>query len=135
MDAEVKRRGQSKLFDTATRVSLARVVAKHDTTRIMSDGSSLARRVEVMPLAAFKGDMSSSERAVALEDKGITSCGRFGAGSATWAGVGSYVILFEKADPDAYTGSVGVLLSELREPRIIGKFDEVARLADLLLRQ
>ncbi|WP_426267208.1 hypothetical protein [Sphingomonas sp. LHG3443-2] len=121
---ENRRRQQSGWFDRATRVSLARITVSGPTDRILGDGLTRARRVEAVRIGSFKGETASGT--VAMEDVGITSCGVHGGGTARSGKPGAYIVTFEGVQPEG-TGNVGVPLSELRDPRIIQAFSDVAK--------
>jgi hypothetical protein len=125
-DDEMRRALQSALFDRATRVSLAQVTSATTVPGVLSDGLSPIRRVEAVPLALFKGTALNG-RPIAVQDKTMTTCGPAGGGTATMAKPGDYVLLFEGAKPDGPTGHHGILLEELREPRILARFSEVVQ--------
>jgi hypothetical protein len=127
------RRQQVGWFDAATTVSLARITSAHRLPQVLSDGLSLTRRVEAVPLATFKGDILPG-RTVAMQDVVATTCGIFGGGTATAAQPGDYVVTFENVQPDG-TGHVGLLLRDLREPRILERFDEVVQRARSVARR
>ena len=59
----------------------------------------------------------------------MTTCGPYGDGTATGAAPGSYVLLFEDVSPEGPTGHFGLLLTELREPRVLDRFSEVVQKA------
>ena len=122
-----RRAAQERLYDKASRVSLARVIKSDRLSLILNDGAP-ARRVEVLPIAIFKGAPLNGETRK-LEDAGLTSCGRYGGGNATISAPGDYIVLFEDANPSAPTGYYGLLLTELLEPRILGRFDKVVHAA------
>ncbi|NJC06422.1 hypothetical protein GGQ97_002215 [Sphingomonas kaistensis] len=121
---ENRRRQQSGWFDRADRVSLARITASGEISRLLGMGSLRARRVEALRLGTFKGEAAPGT--VAMEDVGITSCGVYGGGTARSGKPGAYIVTFEGVQPEG-TGNVGVPLSELRDPRIIQAFSEVAK--------
>lgn len=125
---EDRRAVQVRLYDQASRVSLARVTASTQLPDVLSDGLSPGFRVEVQPVAVFKGPALDG-RPFALQDAGMSTCGRYGGGSATAAKPGSYILLFENANPQGPTGHQGLLLAELREPRVLERFSAVVRQA------
>ena len=120
-----RRAAQERLYDQASRVSLARVIKSDRLLLMLADGSP-ARRIGVQPVAVFKGTPVKGETAI-LEDAGMTSCGRYGGGNATVAEPGDYVVLFEDANPSGPTGHYGLLLTELVDPRILSRFNAVVR--------
>lgn len=125
---EDRRAAQTRLYDTASRVSLARVLTSERLPGVLSGGISQGSRVEVQPMAYFKGSASKPGRVV-LQDAGMTTCGPYGGGTATSAAPGSYVLLFEDVSPEGPTGHFGLLLTELREPRVLDRFSEVVQKA------
>lgn len=124
---EDQRARQVRLYGAASRVSLARVINSTPLPGTLDDGQP-RRRVDVQPVAAFKGPAPSG-RAIRLEDAGMTTCGRYGGGSATAAKPGDYVLLFEGVDTGGLSRNLGLLLNELREPRILERFNEVIQQA------
>ena len=125
---EERRAWQTRLYENATRVSLARVTASTTLPGVLSDGLSSGRRVELQPIAVFKGAPAAGEKR-SVQDAGMTTCGLYGGGTATTGSPGDYVILFEDADPNSPTGHLGFRLTDLREPRILSRFSEVVQAA------
>ena len=125
---EDRRAFQVRLFDQASRVTLARVTASTKLPGALSDGLSPGFRVEVQPIALFKGPALNG-RPVALQDAGMSTCGRYGGGTATATAPGSYILLFEDANPQGPTGHHGILLHEVREPRVLERFNAVVQQA------
>ena len=125
---EDRRAFQVRLFDKASRVSLARVTASTKLPGVLSDGLSPGFRVEVQPVALFKGPALNG-RPVALQDAGMSTCGRYGGGTATAAAPGSYILLFEDANPQGPTGHHGIFLHEVLEPRVLERFSAVVQQA------
>jgi hypothetical protein len=129
-DAELdedRRRVQVVWFDAASSVSLARITRVIELTRVLDHGMSPAARAEAVRLGSFKGDAPTGVT-VAMEDVVATTCGIHGGGTAPRASVGDYVVVFENVQPQG-TGHVGMMLRDLREPRVIKAINGVVQRA------
>ena len=126
---EDRRRYQVALFDQASRVTLGRITSINVLEGRLPDGSA-PRWVEVEALGAVKGVAAKGTK-VAMRDVDGTSCGLYGGGSVTRGSLGQYALTFENVRKDG-TGHEGILLRELREPRIIARLNEVVQAAGLM---
>lgn len=106
---------QEAQFDKATRVSLARVIERSAPTAAPSqDPPPLVSSFK--PLIALKGKLpTNSPKMTAKRD---SRCAVYEDGSAAFAEIGDFVILFERDGENGEVSVNGVALDTLREPRL-----------------
>lgn len=120
---EDRRRYQTNLFDQADRIDLA-IVRKSTPIPFAEAGGALGAKIEVEPVTPLKGD--GSKGAIALSDTNVSTCGIGGAGSATTARPGDYVIVFHNISFRDESRPFGINIDEAREPRLLSALADAA---------
>ena len=120
---ENRRRYQTYLFDQADRIELA-IVRKSTPIPFAEAGGALGARIEVEPVTPLKGD--DSQASIVLSDTNVTTCGISGAGSATTARPGDYVIVFHNISFRDEPRPYGITVDEAREPRLLSALTDAA---------
>ncbi|GAA4015655.1 hypothetical protein GCM10022280_13050 [Sphingomonas swuensis] len=109
-------RNQVDLFDKAKRVSLARVIASEKIA--LGNDPLGGYRLTLEPIEVYKGAAVDGQPRT-VEDKGVSSCGLYGGGSGTSQRSGEYLILYEDVPALGGGPHTTLLVSELRDPRIL----------------
>lgn len=117
--AEGSRLWQAHLFDDASRIFLGRVVARRDTTGIVTgqDFRTVIDRppvyeADILPIAAIRGDLPAGPQTISWQLE--MQCRFFEPGKAASADVGTPVLLFE------LDGALdGFPISMARDPRLV----------------
>ena len=123
--AEGSRLWQAHLFDDASRIFLGRVVARRDTTGIVTgkDFRTVIERppvyeADILPIAPIRGDLPATPPTVSYQLE--MQCRFFEPGKAASADVGTPVLLFELNG-----GLDGFPIAMARDPRLLAALNKL----------